>query len=335
MEIEGRCEGPGGCVATSLEVPAFRNEPGPDAEARQALRAGTLYGLAAYAWWGLVPLYFKAVADLPAVEILAHRIVWSLAFLAVVLTRARRWGDVTRCFRDPGLLLTLLGSTVLIAINWLVYIHGVVSGQIVQASLGYFILPLISIALGMVWFKERLRPLQLAAVAVAAAGVVELARARGELPWIALVIAVSFGFYGLLRKRAPVDGLVGLSIEVILLMPAAAGYLLFLSLTGTLSLGARGVTTDLLLFLSGVVTAVPLLCFGQAARRLPLSGLGFLQYLSPTVALLLAVVLYGEEFHREEAISFALIWTALGIYSVDALRSPRRSENATAEARAA
>src|SRR5262249_39593379 len=158
---------------------------------------------------------------------------------------------------------------------------------------GYFILPLVSIALGMVCFKERLRPLQLAAVAVAAAGVAELARASGELPWVALGIALSFGFYGLLRKRGGVEGLGGVSVEVVLLLPVAAGYLGYLGLAGELSLGARGAATDLLLLLSGVVTAVPLLCFGQAARRLPLSSLGFLQYLSPTLALVLGVTLYG------------------------------------------
>jgi chloramphenicol-sensitive protein RarD len=313
-------------VATSLEVFPRRDEAGPDAEARRALRAGVLYGLAAYGWWGLVPLYFKAVADLPAVEILAHRIVWSVVFLAAVLTWARRWPEVVRCFREPRTLLTLLASTLLIALNWLVYIYSVVSGQLVQSSLGYFMLPLISIALGMLWFKERLRPLQLAAVTLAAAGVVEMARAKGELPWIALVVAFSFGFYGLLRKRAPVDGLIGLSVEVVLLLPAAAGYLLYLGATGTQNLGAHGASIDLLLYLSGVVTAIPLLCFGQAARRLPLSGLGFMQYLSPTIALLLAVGLYGEDFRRDEAISFALIWTALGIYCVDTVRALRRRE---------
>jgi chloramphenicol-sensitive protein RarD len=293
-------------------------------EDRAAFRAGLLYGLAAYGWWGLVPIYFKAVADLPALEILAQRVVWSVAFLAPILAGAQRWRDVARCFRDRKVLLTLLGSTALIACNWLAFIYGVTAGNITQTSLGYFILPLVSIALGMVCFKERLRPIQLAAVVVAAAGVAELTRANGELPWIALVIALSFGFYGLLRKRAPVDGLVGLSVEVVLLLPFAAGYLGYLGLAGELSLGAWGAATDLLLLLSGVVTAVPLLCFGQAARRLSLSSLGFLQYLSPSLALVLGVVLYDEEFGAKEAISFGLIWAALVLYSFDLLRAARR-----------
>src|SRR4051794_36197513 len=181
--------------------------PASEHEERAArVREGFLYGVAAYGWWGLVPLYFKAVADLPAVEILAHRIVWSLLFLAALLAWAGRWGEGLRCFREPRLLLTLLGSTVLIALNWLVYIYNVTSGQLVQSSLGYFNLPLVSIALGMVWFHERLRRLQSLAVALAAAGVLWLTLDRGEWPWIALVLAFSFGFYGLLRKRAPVDG---------------------------------------------------------------------------------------------------------------------------------
>ena len=328
MEMEGLCES---CQLAETPAPDMDIHRAQDpATDRRVLRAGLLYGLAAYGWWGLVPLYFKTIADLPAVEILAHRIVWSVVFLLIILAWAKRWQDVARCFRDRRLLLTLFGSTVLIAVNWLVYIHGVISGQLVQASLGYFILPLVSIALGMIWFKERLRRLQLAAVVVAAAGVLELTRARGELPWIALVLALSFGFYGLLRKRAPVDGLVGLSVEVLLLLPAAAGYLIYLGLTGSLTLGARDATTDLLLFASGIVTAVPLLCFGQAARKLQLSTLGFLQYLSPTLALVLAVALYGEEFRAQEAVSFGLIWVALAIYSFDLLRTLRRTESAPA-----
>jgi chloramphenicol-sensitive protein RarD len=328
VEIEELCDG----HVAGVQAQPAAGHTARAAEDRAAVRAGLLYGLAAYGWWGLVPLYFKAVADLPAVEILAQRIVWSVAFLAMVLAWARRWQDVARCFRDRRLLLTLLGSTVLIALNWLAYIYSVTSGQLVQSSLGYFILPLVSIALGMVWFKERLRPLQLAAVAVAAAGVLELTRANGELPWIAMVIAFSFGFYGLLRKRAAVDGLVGLSVEVALLLPVAAGYLCYLGLTGALSLGAQGAATDLLLVLSGVVTAVPLLCFGQAARRLPLSALGFLQYLSPTLALVLGVVLYEEEFGTKEAISFGLIWGALVVYSFDMARTLRRPAPAPVDA---
>jgi chloramphenicol-sensitive protein RarD len=326
VETEGPCQGrvAGGRAAAEAQARPAESTTAPGVEDRAAARAGLLYGLAAYGWWGLVPLYFKAVADVPAVEILAQRIVWSVAFLALVLAWARRWQDVARCFGDRKLLLTLLGSTVLIALNWLAYIYSVTSGQLVQASLGYFILPLVSIALGMVWFKERLRPRQLAAVALATAGVVELARANGGPPWVALVIAFSFGFYGLLRKRAPVDGLVGLSVEVVLLLPAAAGYLGYLGLTEALTLGARDAATDVLLLLSGVVTAVPLLCFGQAARRLPLSSLGFLQYLSPTLGLVLGVVVYKEEFGTKEAISFGLIWAALVIYSFDLARDLRR-----------
>jgi chloramphenicol-sensitive protein RarD len=295
-----------------------------------ALREGILYGLAAYGWWGLVPVYFKAVADLPPAEILAHRIVWSLVFLALLLTLGRRWGELARCFRDRRLLLTLAASTMLIAVNWFVYIHGVSSGQILQTSLGYFMLPLVSIVLGMLFYRERLRPLQWAAVALAAYGVVNLTLARAQWPWIALALAVSFGFYGLLRKRAPVDGLVGLSAEVFLLLPVAAGYLGYLALEGQSALGNYGAVMDVLVLLSGVVTAIPLLCFGQAARRLPLTTLGFLQYLSPTLALVLAVTVYHEPFRQEEGISFACIWAGLAIYSVDLALALRRSAPAVA-----
>jgi chloramphenicol-sensitive protein RarD len=272
-----------------------------------------------------VPVYFKAVGDLPALEILAQRIVWSVLFLAVLLGGMRRWGEVVRCFRERRLLLALLGSTALVALNWLVYIHGVTSGQIVQTSLGYFLLPLVSIALGMVCFEERLRRLQWLAVALAIAGVLRLTLVRGEWPWIALVLAVSFGFYGLLRKRAPVDGLVGLSVEVLLLLPVSALYLLYLALAGNLSLGAKDTATDLLLLLSGPVTAVPLICFGQAARRLPLTTLGFLLYLSPSLSLLLAVACYDEPFDAAEAVSFGLIWAGLLVYSADMARAFRRA----------
>lgn len=293
-------------------------------------REGLLYGLAAYGWWGLVPVYFKAVAALPAVEVLAQRIVWSLGFLALLLTWGGRWKEVAGCWRDRRLLLMLLGSTVLIALNWFAFIHGVSTGQILQTSLGYFMLPLVSVVLGMVFYRERLRPFQLLAVTLGAVGVLTLTVTRGQWPWIALTLAVSFGFYGLLRKKAHVDGLVGLSVEVILLFPVATGYLAWLGATGELALGTYGAGMDVLLLLSGVVTAVPLLCFGQAARRLPLTTLGFLQYLSPTLALVLAVVFFGEPFAEREALSFGCIWVGLAVYSADVFTALRRVEVAVA-----
>lgn len=291
---------------------------------RRRLREGFLCGLVAYVWWGLVPLYFKAVTALGAAELLAHRIVWSVLFLALVLGATGRWGDFARCFRDPKVLRALALSTVLIAVNWFVYIFSVTTNRLVQASLGYFILPLVSVMLGLVVFKERLRLLQWIALALAALGVVTLTLAKGEWPWIALILAFSFAFYGLVRKTAPVDGLIGLSVEVALLLPPSAGYLLYLTWTGEGTFGTAGLGLDALVVLSGVVTAVPLLFFGQAARRLPLSTLGFLQYLSPTLALILAVALFGEDFGRSDGVSFGCIWAALAVFSVDTLHSFRR-----------
>jgi chloramphenicol-sensitive protein RarD len=292
------------------------------------VRQGLLYGLAAYGWWGLVPLYFKLIADLPPAEVLAHRILWSLLFLGLLLRYSKRWHEVWRCFRSRRVLLALLGSTLLIAVNWYVYIYSVATRQVVQASLGYFVTPLVSVLLGMLWFKESLRRLQWAALALAVAGVVNLTAAQGQWPWIALLLAVSFGFYGLLRKRLAVDGLIGLSVEIVLLVPAAAGYLVYLGAAGRLTLGAAGVEIDCLLALSGVVTTVPLMCFAEAARRLPLSTLGFLQYVSPSLQLVLAVFLFHEPFTDVQLLSFGCIWAALAIYSLDMLFALRRTEAA-------
>ncbi len=293
-------------------------------------RDGLLYGLAAYGLWGLVPVYFKAVAHVSPFEVLAHRVVWSVVFLAAVVTLLRRWPDLGRCLRRPRLMTALFVSAVLIAVNWLVYIHGVGTGRIVHTSLGYYITPLVNVLLGLLVFRERMRPTQWAALGLATAGVLILVFAAGELPWIALCIAASFGLYGLVRKKAAVDSLVGLTVETLVLLPAALVALAFWASVGTLAWGTADRTTDLLLASSGVVTAVPLLCFGRAARRLPLSTLGFLQYLAPSLQFLQAVFLYDEPFTRERLVSFGCIWTALVLYSLDsALAFRRRAEPAS------
>jgi chloramphenicol-sensitive protein RarD len=282
-------------------------------------REGVLYGLAAYGWWGLVPLYFSWLGRYPSLNFLAHRIVWSAVLLAVVLTLTRRWKAVLACFASRLLLLPLTVSAVLVACNWLIYILSVEYRMISQASLGYYILPLMSILLGLIFFRERLRPLQNLAIALAGIGVLSLTWQGGRFPWLALGIASTFSFYGLIRKQVPVDGLVGLAVETIVLTPIAAGFLLWHYLVeGELESAAHLGK----LALSGVVTAVPLLCFGQAARRLPLSTLGFMQYLAPSLQLILAV------WHFEEPapgwLSYAFIWTALVIFSIDSLRQPRQ-----------
>jgi chloramphenicol-sensitive protein RarD len=288
-------------------------------------RSGLLYGLAAYGLWGLMPLYFRAVAAVRPVELLAHRIIWSAVFLAVLVTALGRWGEVARCFRTPRTRRLLLASTVLIALNWFVFIYGVSAGQVVGTSLGYFVNPLVSILFGVVLFHERLGGWKWGALALAAGGLVYLVAALGQVPWIALVLAFSFGLYGVVRKVVPVDGLVGLAVETLMLLPAAGLFLAYWSGTPGWALGRHGRGVDGLLLLSGVVTAVPLVCFGQAARRVRLSTLGFLQYLGPSLQLLLAVLAFGEPFPPAQQVCFGCIWLALAVVSADSLLARRRA----------
>jgi chloramphenicol-sensitive protein RarD len=286
---------------------------------RREARGGLIYGLAAYGLWGLMPLYFKAVAEVPPKELLAHRIVWCMLIMVVVLTVVRRWPDLYRCLRQPRTRILLLLSAILVAVNWLIFLYGVWTRQIVQTSLGYFINPLFSVLLGMVFFHERLRPGQWLAVGLASLGLAYLILVLGEAPWIALGLAGSFGLYGLIRKIAPVDGLLGLAVETLLLTPAALAALAFWGWNEELSFPHLDDAMRILLVLSGLITAVPLLCFGQAARRLQLSTLGFIQYLAPTMQFLLAVLLFGEPFRPEQQISFGLIWTALLLFTLESL----------------
>jgi chloramphenicol-sensitive protein RarD len=278
--------------------------------------------------WGVVPLYFNALAPVEPLEILAHRIVWSLLFLALLLTVAKRWGDLLGCLRDRAALRVLLVTTVLIAGNWFVYIYGVSTQQVVQTSLGYFINPLVNVVLGMIFLGERLRRLQWAAVALAAAGVVMLTLDGDGLPWIALTLGCSFGTYGLLRKLVPVDGLVGLAVETTILFPLAAAYLGWLACAGSMGLGAHDTWHDFLLVISGVVTTVPLLCFVQAARRLRLATLGFFQYLSPSLQFAIAVLVLEEPFDLEKLGSFVFIWVALALYTLDSVLAQRKPREA-------
>lgn len=291
-------------------------------------RLGIIAGLAAYGLWGLMPLYFTALRLVPAYEILAQRIVWCGVFLAGLVTIARRWPEVVRGFRSPRVVGVFLITSVLLSINWLVYIHGVTSKQTVETSLGYFINPLLNVALGMVFFRERLRPMQLAAVALAGTGVLILIFAAGHVPWIALSLAMSFALYGLFRKTAPADALLGLTLETFILILPACGYVSYLFVNGGLHLGPDDWRTDGLLVASGIITAVPLLCFGVAAQNVRLSTLGFLQYLAPTVQFLLAITVLGEPMNPENWVSFACIWTALTVYSFDAWRGMRQARTA-------
>ncbi|MCK4623316.1 MAG: EamA family transporter RarD [Desulfuromonadales bacterium] len=281
-------------------------------------RQGILFGLVAYTTWGSFPVFFKALAGATPLEIVSHRIFWSVVFLFILVSGKQQLGNLRETLRDRSTLLTLCGSTLLIATNWLVFIYAIQRGEVLQSSLGYFITPLLSVLLGFLFLRERLTRWQQLSVLLALLGVLNLTFQHGQFPWIALVLATTFGLYGLLRKLAKVDAMIGLTVETLLLGPIALGYILYLAnlqqgnfLSGTLRL-------DILLPLSGVVTAVPLLLFVGAARRLQLSTIGFLQYITPSLHFILAVGLYGEPFSQGHFISFLFIWAGLGIYSGDA-----------------
>lgn len=294
----------------------------PAAAAGSEAAIGVGLGLGAYLIWGFLPLYMKAVGSVPATEILAHRIFWSVLLLGGVVTALRRWSAIAALLRAPRTLGVLLLTALLIAGNWLTYIWAVNAGHVLDTSLGYFINPLVNVALGVLVLRERLRRAQLAAVALAGIGVASLAIAVGSLPWISLVLAFSFGLYGLLRKIAPVDPLTGLFAETALLAPLCLAYLGWLAAAGASSFGASA-GIDLLLVLSGLLTAAPLLMFAAAGKRLRYATVGLLQYVAPTIQFLLAVFLYGEALTGAHLVTFALIWAGLAIYAADALRAAR------------
>lgn len=285
-------------------------------------RKGLLYGISAYGLWGLFQLFFKQLQHVGSLEVVLHRMVWSLAFVLLVLAALRRWTWLREALRSPRLLATFAVSSLLLAANWLTYIWAVNNGHVLDASLGYFILPLVNVALGFVFLHERPRPGQWLAFGIAAAGVLWLALLTGHVPWIALGLALSFGFYGLIRKLAPLGALEGMSLETMLLAPLAAVALLWGHQSG--SMPAHDTHTWLLFLLCGPVTAIPLLLFSAGARRVPLSTMGILQYLTPTILLFLGTLLYGEPFAGPRLAGFALIWTALLLYSVDGWRHRAR-----------
>jgi len=292
--------------------------------AAQEAKRGVICGLAAYLVWGFFPVFFKLVAHVSPLEVVAHRIVWSMAFLAVLLTVTGRWGEIRAALRVPKTLLTLCCTTVLIAMNWLVFIYAVGRGEVLQSSLGYFMTPLINVLLGFVLLRERMQRWQAASLVLAVAGVILSAIRVGSVPWIAIVLAITFGLYGLLRKTVAVDSVVGLSIETFLIGPPAVVYLLNLGLSGRGTFLAGSGADSVVLFLSGVVTAVPLLIFTAAARRLRLMTIGFLQYITPSIHFLLAVGLYGEEFNATHLATFLCIWSGLALYSWSAITLARR-----------
>jgi len=279
---------------------------------------GVAYGLAAYLLWGFFPLYFKWVAHVPPLEVLAHRIAWSLITLMVPLAATREWSKVRTALAQRKTLITLGVTTILISTNWFVFIIAVDRGQVLQSSFGYFINPLVSVLLGFIFLGERLRRLQILSLALACAGVIVLTLHLGSVPWISLVLAITFALYGLLRKIVPAGALAGLSVETLLLFPAASGYLIYLGVTGKGAFPSATVGDNILLPLAGVITAIPLLWFSAAARRLSLASIGFMQYITPTIHFLLAVLLFAEPFSRFHLAGFACIWAGLLLYSYDA-----------------
>jgi len=284
---------------------------------------GVLLGIATYAFWGTVaPIYFKLVDRADPPEILAHRILWSVVMLVAVITVLRKWPPLVAAASDMRIVRILACSAVAVAINWYTYIWAVAHDRLIEASLGYFINPLVSVLLGFAFLRERLRMVEWFSIALATASVVWLTIAAGVIPWISLTVAFSFGLYGLLRKVAGVPALHGLTIETAVLLPVAGGYLIYRQVAGTIVFGHFSHGFDLLLMASGPVTAIPLLWFAAAVRRLRLATIGLLQYISPTLQFLVAVFLFHEPFDRTRMLAFVLIWIAVAIYSVSNVMAP-------------
>jgi len=290
---------------------------------------GLTLGISAYFVWGFFPIFFKQLIEVSPLEILAHRIAWAALLLALLVTGRKQWSTLFGLFRNRKTLLRLLATAFLISTNWLVFIIAVDAGYILQSSLGYFISPLVTILLARLLLAERLRPWQKISVALAIAGVLCQVLVVGQFPWIALILAASFGFYGLLRKTESFDALTGLAGETILMAPLALIYLGWLAFGNNMIFLHGETRFDLLLPISGLVTITPLLLFSAATRRLRLSSVGFLQYITPTMHFLFAVFLYREPFSGANMFSFILIWCALAIYSVDTTRSIHLANSST------
>ncbi|KOO05609.1 EamA family transporter RarD [Vibrio hepatarius] len=296
-------------------------------EEQQRAKQGVLLAIGAYTMWGIAPIYFKAISDVSPLEILSHRVIWSFFLLALLLHIGRRWRSVVDVFKSKKKMAYLLSTSVIIAANWLIFIWAVNANHMLDASLGYYINPLINVVLGMIFLGERLRKMQWFAVALAACGVIVQLVAFGSVPVVAIALAFSFGFYGLLRKKVSLDAQTGLFIETLVLLPAAAVYLLWFANSPTSNMAENPLNLNILLIAAGVITTLPLLCFTGAATRLKLSTLGFFQYIGPSLMFLLAVLVYGEAFTSDKAITFAFIWGALLVFSFDGLKTNKQTRN--------
>ena len=287
------------------------------------MNTGILNGIAAYAMWGFFPIYWKLLHDVPALQVIGHRIGWSFVLLLVIILLRRQGKEFRSAALKPKTIGIYSIAAILLSVNWLIYVWGVNAGFIVETSLGYFINPLFSVLLGVVFLRERLRTLQWFPVALAAAGVIYLTLTYGRPPWIALSLAVSFGFYGLVKKIAPLGSLYGLTLETAIVLPIALVYLTVVDFSGTGVFLHKGALTDLLLIGAGAVTTIPLLMFASAARQIPLTVIGILQYIAPTIQFLIGVFIYHEPFDRSRLIGFGLVWIALIIFWVESYLANR------------
>ncbi|MBN1226958.1 MAG: EamA family transporter RarD [Deltaproteobacteria bacterium] len=287
-------------------------------------KMGFFYAIAAFGLWGLVPLYYKSLQHVLPLEILAHRVAWSAPLTLVLIAISRDWGALRKAISSRRVITTLVLSSMLVVTNWFIFIYAIHTNRVLQASLGYFINPLVNVLLGIVLLKERLQTLKIAAVLLAAAGTINLALSYGRLPWISLALAFSFGFYGYLRKNVEIESVNGLFIETSLIFPLAFFYILIRGLKGQGAFGAIDWQTTLLLVSAGAVTTFPLVWFTCATRRLQYATIGIIQYLTPTLQFLLAVFYYKEPFSSSHIITFCLIWSGLGIFMADSLFQLRR-----------
>ncbi len=291
----------------------------------RAALIGGLCALGAFGTWGVLPVYFKYMQDVPPLEILAHRIVWSTLIVGLMLRLFGRWSEIIVILENRRLMMWLCLSSILLSCNWILFIWAVTNGFILEGSLGYYINPLVNVLLGVVLLGERLSRAQWIAVALSFAGVLALAVGLGAFPWIAVTLALLFGFYGYVRKTAPVGAATGLFVETLVVLVPAVCYLLVITWQGTGAMGTVSVGYDFLLFFAGIVTAAPLIMFTAAARRLRYATVGFFQYLAPTLQFFLAVLVYDEAFTEAHKIAFALIWIALAVYSADTFLGRRRN----------
>ena len=288
------------------------------------MNKGILAGIGAYTLWGLFPIYWRLLENDPAIEILAHRMVWSLVFVAGILTIQREWGWLRHAMHNRRTMLIYTLAAVLLSLNWYTYIWAVNAGFVVEASLGYFINPLVNFLLGVIFFREKLRRGQVAAVVLAILGVIYLTVSYGSLPWISLVLAFTFGMYGLIKKTAALESMHGFSLETIVLFLPALAYLIYRDASGVGAFVHQGLLVTILLILAGPVTSIPLLLFGYAARHIPLSMLGFIQYITPTLQFLLGVFVYLEPFPQARLVGFCMIWLALLLYSLEGVYFNRK-----------